>query len=239
MSTFSEARTYPDLIECCHLVLDKCHEVDGKIAHFGDADARRLAIADVQKHVAGLLFSLKAVTKNRTQAEVQTLFGGSGVSARNAQSYTEDFWRFGLMDVTHFRIDSLFQVILNARNEYRSRSGFAGMLKQILGVCELKDRNRTEAVFLAATYIRNSFHNNGMHRGTPLEIKLQDLKFKFETNKAINCASFGHVLAVLLEVMECLEEMLLSPALAKLTGPIPDDWTLDLDHVAAIAAEEQ
>lgn len=76
-----------------------------------------------------------------------------------------------------------------------------------------------------------------MHRGPPLEIKLQDLKFEFETDKAINCASFGHVLAILLEMMECLEEMLLSPALAELTGPIPDDWTLDLDHVAAIATE--
>ena len=113
------------------------------------------------------------------------------------------------------------------------------MLKQILDICELKDRKRTETVFLAATYIRNSSHNNGMHRGPVLETELQDLKFKFETDKAINCASFGHVLGTLFEMMGCLEEMLLSPALAELTGPIPDDWTLDLDHVAAIAREEQ
>src|ERR1700679_2615299 len=132
MSAFSEADSYPELIECCHLVLDKCYEVDGKIAHFGYADARRLAIADVQKHVAGLLFSFKTVIKNRTQAEVHALFGGSGVSARVGQSNTEDFWRFALIDVTHFRIDSMFQVILKARGEYRNKSGFTGMLRQIL-----------------------------------------------------------------------------------------------------------
>ena len=239
MSAFSDTKNYFDLIECCHLVLDRCHEVDGKIAHFGQADARRSAIADVQKNVAGLLFSFKAVIKDRTAAEVRALFGSSGVSARNGRSNTEEFWRFGLIAVTHFRIDSLFHVILKARGEYKTKSGFTTMLRQLLQVCEFKDRQRTEAIFLAATYNRNSFHNNGIHRGPYLEVELQDMQFKFETDKAPYCGSFGHVLGNLFEMMGSLEEMLVSPAVAKLAGPIPDDWTLDLDHVALIAREEK
>ena len=227
MSAFSDKKNYADLIECCHLVLDRCHEVDHVIAHFGASDARRLALADVQKYVAGLLFSFKAVTQGRTRAQVRSLFGEAGIPAAHTQEHTEDFWRFGLVTITHFRIDALFQVILRARGEYKNKSAFTSMLKQILDVCELKDRKRTEAVFLVATYIRNSFHNNGMHRGTNLDIEIQDMRFKFETGRASNCASLGHVLGVLFEVTGCLEEILLCPTLAKLVGPILDDWLLE------------
>ena len=227
MSVFSDANSYEDLIECCHMVLDRCHEVDQKIAVFGSQDARRLAIGDIQKHIAGLLFSLIALVKGRNHTEVRALFDGSGPSADDAQKYTNDFWRFGLTTITHFRIDFMFQVILKARGEYKSKSTFTNMLKQILDMCELKDRTRTEAIFLVATHLRNSFHNNGMHRGAALYIELQDMKFKFVPNTAIDCCSFGNVIGVLYEMLGCLEEILLCSRLASLAGPILDDWMLE------------
>jgi hypothetical protein len=110
---------------------------------------------------------------------------------------------------------------------YAIESPFAGMLNQLLDVCELRDRKRTEAIFLAATYTRNSLHNNGMHRGPNLEIELQDMCFKLETDRVGQSGSFAHVLAVLFEMMGCLEEMLPCPTLAKHVDPIPDDWILD------------
>ena len=230
MSGFSDANSYEDLIECCHVVLDKCHDLDKEIARFGSQDARRLAIADVQKYVAGLLFSLIALTSGRSRAEVRALFGGLGPSAEQGQEYTHNFWRFGLVTITHFRIDSMFQVILKARGEYKNKSSFTSMLRQILDVCELKDRVRTENIFLAATYLRNSFHNNGMHRGPALYIELQDMRFKFEPGKPIDCGSFGHVLCVLYEIMGCLEEILHCPTLATHKQPIFDDWLLEPDQ---------
>jgi hypothetical protein len=146
----------------------------------------------------------------------------------NVRKHTHDFWRFGLMTLTHFRIDAVFQVILKARGEYRSKSAFTSMLRQILDVCQLKDRARFEGIFLAATYLRNSFHNNGIHRGPALDVELQDMRFKFEPGKAIDCGSFGHALGVLYEIAGCLEEILLSPPLATLKGPIFDDWVHEL-----------
>lgn len=228
MSVFSEANNYEDLVECCHIVLDRCHEVDQAIAQLPIQDARRLAISDLQNHVAGLLFSLKALTKGRTRAQIDSLFGGLGVSVDRGRDNTHDFWRFGLTAITHFRIDALFQVILRARGEYKTKSAFTTMLKQILDLSEMKDRSRSEAIFLVATYVRNSFHNNGVHRGPSLYIELQDMKFQFETDKSTNCASFGHVLAVLYEIMGCLKEILISPAIAHIKGPILDDWLLEM-----------
>jgi hypothetical protein len=209
-------------------VLDRCHDLDHEIAWFGPNDARRLAIADVQKHVAGLLFRLVALIKGRSRAEVMALFGSFGPTAETSREHTHDFWRFGLTTIAHFRIDAMFQVLLKARGEYKSKSAFTSMLRQILDICQLKDRARIEGVFLAATYLRNSFHNNGMHRGPALDVELQDMRFKFEPGKAIDCGSFGHVLGVLYEIVGCLEEILLSPPLAMLKGPILDDWVLEL-----------
>src|ERR1041385_1493778 len=160
MSAFSEAKNYADLIECCHLVLDRCHAVDGKIAHFGMPDARRMALANLQQCVAGLLFSLQSVIKGRNPDQIQAMFGAHGVPAESAREVTQDFWRWSLTVLTHFRIDSLFQCLLRARGEYRDRSPFGNMLRQLLDVCELKDRARTESIFLVAAYSRNAFHNN-------------------------------------------------------------------------------
>jgi hypothetical protein len=227
MSQFSDANSYDDLIECCHLVLDRCSDVDRRIECFGPQDAHRLAVADVQKHVAGLLFSLIALTRGRSRTQVRALFGSSGPSAEQGQAYTHDFWRFGLTTITHFRIDSMFQVILKARGEYKNKSAFTNMLRQILDMCELKDRKRTEDIFLVAAYLRNSFHNNGMHRGEALDVEFQDIRLQFEPGKAIDCGSFGNVLGVLYEMMSCLEEILLCPAVATLAGPISDDWMLE------------
>jgi hypothetical protein len=69
-----------------------------------------------------------------------------------------------------------------------------------------------------------------MHRGPALEVELQDMRFKFQPDKAIDCGSFGHVLGVLYETVGCLEEILLSLPLVMLKGPIFDDWVLELDH---------
>jgi hypothetical protein len=193
--------------------------------------AGHLAISDVQKHVAGLLFSFKALIEGRTRAQIVALFASAGTSAAETEQHTLDFWRFGLMTIAHYRIDALFQMLLRERGEYKNKSPFTAMLKQLMNVCELKDRARTEAVFLAATYIRNSFHNNGMHRGTNLKIELQDMLFKFETDRAGGSASFGHILGLLFEMMGCLEEMLLCPTLANLADPIPDDWLLEPPEV--------
>jgi hypothetical protein len=121
----------------------------------------------------------------------------------------------------------MFQVILKARGEYKDRSGFTNMLRQILDVCAPKNRARIEGIFLAATYLRNSFHNNGMHRGPALNIELQHMRFDFEPNKAVSCSSFGHVLGVVYEMMGCLEEILLCTSLVLLSGPILDDWLLE------------
>jgi hypothetical protein len=147
MSEFSDANGYKDLIECCHLVLDRCHDVDQKIVCFGSHDARRLAIAGVQKHVAGLFFSLVALTRGRSRAEVSALFAGFGPSAEEGRAYTHDFWRFGLTSIIHFRIDSMFQMILKARGEYKSKSAFTSMLRQILDVCQLTIERASRASF--------------------------------------------------------------------------------------------
>ena len=84
-------------------------------------------------------------------------------------------------------------MILRARGEYKSKSAFTRMLRQILDICQLVDRARIEHIFLVATFLRNSFHNNGMHRGPALDVELQDIKLKLETGKAIECGSFGSV----------------------------------------------
>src|SRR5258708_38807394 len=110
------------------------------MAHFCDPDARRSALADLQMYVAGLMFSLKAVMYRRNAKQVHAMFDSTGGDATKARDDTQDFWRYGLTTITHFRIDALFQMLLKARGEYKNNSAFTVMLKQVLDVCELKDR---------------------------------------------------------------------------------------------------
>ena len=54
-------------------------------------------------------------------------------------------------------------------------------------------------------------HNNGIHRGVDWgPISFSDLTYEFRSDQDVRCASFGHILAVLDEVIDAVEQILFS-----------------------------
>jgi hypothetical protein len=60
---------------------------------------------------------------------------------------------------------------------YELRSGYGKMAGQILNACNLNDQ-RTRDVLALVGYLRNSLHNNGMHRGPDLTIDIADMQYR-------------------------------------------------------------
>jgi hypothetical protein len=130
----------------------------------------------------------------------------------------EGVWRLSLLTLVHFRIDSLFQGLLTALGASPGKAGFGKNLNDLTGKLTLADPRRIKDVLNTPTLIRNSIHNNGIHRGSDWgPITHHGLTYEFRKDKDVQCASSAHVLAALDASVDALESILLSPEINALT----------------------
>ena len=76
-------------------------------------------------------------------------------------------------------------------------------------------------------YLRNSQHNNGIHRGPDLSITFLDMKYDLKKDVAVNCSSWQHIFVALTETVRIIDEILQATAIQTLAAPIPDAYALN------------
>ena len=108
-------------------------------------------------------------------------------------------------------------------NLYETRMGFVSMTGCLLKAVGIAD-DQSRDVFLAIGYIRNTFHNNGIHRASALTVKIEDLDFVFLTDTAIKCASWAHIFAAMCATLEIVDRILLSARIKALPTTIEDKY---------------
>ncbi len=177
--------------------------------------------------VAGYAMGLSSMLYNRSQEEIIKSFGKNNLSNDGARQIVEDAWKNGMITLFHFRVDTLFQNLLRALGEYKDRAGFETMTKSLLASVGIRD-DYSRDVLLATGYIRNSLHNNGMHRGkSNLAVKMQDLNFIFVTGKRMECGSWQHIFAAMYETIEVVDRILATEKVKGVPTPFEDDYARD------------
>jgi hypothetical protein len=226
MSQFSEARTYRDLL---HLFdrLGAQLNASRDALPYPDIDARHVGLHGMELVIAGYAMGFSSMIKNRAKAEIIASWGETNLDSEKARGIIEDAWKLGLLAIFHFRLDALFQNILRALGQNKRRPRFGDMIAIILDVAQTSDRVHAHETLLLLSYLRNSLHNNGIHRGKELRVKLLDMEYDLKENGVVDCASWNHVLAAISETINLLDEILASPAITALPVPIPDDYALN------------
>ncbi len=149
----------------------------------------------------------------------------------------ENAWKNGMFVLFDFKIDSLFQNLLRALKLYKPRMGFGSMTNCLISTVGIKD-DHSRDVLPAIGYIRNTFHNNGIHRADPLTVRMEDLDFVFLKDAAINCASWAHIFAAMYKTIDIVDRILLSEKIKAMPTTIEDkyasnpndDWMDPVDY---------
>ena len=226
MSNFSDAKIYGDLLHLFDQLGTALHDARTAL-QLPDADARQVALRGMQEVVAGYAMGFSSMIYQRSQAEIIESWGTTNLDPDEARRIIEDAWKLGMLTLFHFKLDSLFQNILRAIGVYKGRPGFATMVEEILRIAPTDQPQRTRDILLLTGHLRNSQHNNGMHRGPDLKVGFLDMDYDLKKDKAISCASWSHVLAALYVTIGVVENILASPEIKKLPAPIADAYAMN------------
>jgi hypothetical protein len=225
LSIYSDAKVYADLLPCFDSIGRLLNYSRSQIPYPND-DARHVALGGMQQVVAGYAMGFASMIYGRTQAQIIESFGKNNLSEDGARRCVEDAWKNGMLTLFHFKIDVLFQNLLRALGIHKDR-GFEPMTKALLAEVGITD-DKARDVLAAATYIRNSLHNNGMHRGrSNLILSLQDMDYSFEKGKRVDCAGWGHDLAVMHESILVIDQILATEKVKAIKTPFEDDYAKD------------
>ncbi len=204
---------------------------------YDSKDARMLALDSLQQSIIAVgmwiqcyislaHFHLKEGSFNE-QRFLQSL--GSGLDLVNTEKRMFDHLKYGFITLAHFTIDNLFHNILKELHALPSETTGYGALKGlILKKCSLLENGYENDILTAFAYLRNSLHNNGIHRNNSLTITIEGMEFKFIKGSRVKCASWDHIVVLLRANVEVLERILKSDVVKNIKTEIRDDFASGL-----------
>ena len=82
---------------------------------------------------------------------------------------------------------------------------------------------------MALTHIRNTLHNNGIHRHPSLDLQVGQFRYQFVGGELVNCASWEALINLLHFNAIALQEVLLSEEIGKIDGLVIDQFSAQLE----------
>lgn len=226
MSIFSEAKTYADLLRLFDATSERLALSRSRIDSLPQSDARQVTLVGMQCVVGGFGMGLSSMIFERSRDQIVASWGRNNLTVDGARGIIEDTWKNGLLTLFHFKVDSLFQNLLRAFGVHREREGFGQMTQKLLAAVKLSDDFRRD-VLLLGSYVRNSLHNNGIHRGPDLELTLQDMSFRLSRNVRVECAGWGNVFAIIHETLDVVDLVLATESVRTLAAPVEDQYAMN------------
>jgi len=213
--------------------IKKYVEVESKILYTSQ-DARMVALDSLQMEISqtGMwitAFNSLANKCMKSQTELdETEFlksVGSNLSIEDTEICMMNTLRLGFMTLIHFKIDNLFYNILRHLNALPKRTGYWNLTDEILSQCSFSKKGVEKDTLTAFAYLRNSLHNNGIHRkGNNLKLKIDQMEFNFIEGSRVECASWEHIVVLLKANVDILKKIIQSPKVKNIITEIKDDF---------------
>ena len=83
---------------------------------------------------------------------------------------------------------------------------------------------------MALTHIRNTLHNNGIHRHPSLDLQVGQFCYQFNEGELVNCASWEALMNLSHFNVIALQEVLLSEEIGKIDGLVVDQFAAQLEN---------
>ncbi len=202
--------------------------VDG--AEFGmfDQDSRLICLDSVRKLIIALLGWERCFSKlaeKCTVPEFLAVLDAPHVSEMSKHHEGMfDLLRQGAFILINFRVESALANILAHLGREPSRSHMENVSK-VLTLCSIREDSNEYQTFRVLAAIRNSFHNNGIHRtGGNFSQTIDGLEFRFEEDEPVICAGIEHFAVLTRELARILDRLFLSEPIRSQHEIIRDDF---------------
>jgi hypothetical protein len=134
--------------------------------------------------------------------------------------------KLGCLVLVLFQLENLLKNILAALGG-PSIQGFFKITEELLERVTIGDSKRKHDDLQLTALIRNSLHSNGIYygyKGVSKSYIIEGVTFDLQAGKRIECAGWGHLYLALDRTLAIIEEILRSPEVQAIKGPIRDDF---------------
>lgn len=202
-------------------------------------DARLVALDGIQQNLVTVGYWINALISLKSECQGQgpnwekTYLGKLGVGP---DIYPGDSHRTGkiedrmlgvqfgaLVTLIHFKIDNLFYNTLRALGETPTKS-FNQNTANLIGLVGLPKNGAESDALEVFSQVRNSFHNNGIHRNADFHVTVFGVRFDFIRGRRVECASWAHILHLTEVNVRVLGAILSSAPMRQVNGEIKDDF---------------
>lgn len=227
MNTLPKFREIIDKLESIKQIVVKQSGIDHK-----SQDARMVALDSLQISISAVGMWITAAnslancfTKDVILDEKGFLISvGSGIDKKQTESIMFDHLRLGFMTLVHFKFDNLLHNILKHLNSLPKKTGYWNLTDEMLAQCSLSKTGSEKQMLTAFANLRNSLHNNGIHKSDSLSIQIDGTKYDFTKGNRVECASWSHIILLLNSNVDILKTILLSPKVINIKTEIEDDF---------------
>lgn len=194
-------------------------------------DARLVALDSIQMNMAATAMWTNGFNSLANFCAANGVFNktqflnsvGSGLERAETEVEMFGVLKLGHITLIHFKIENLFRNLCVHLNLIpKGKYGFWDLTNLIFDECSIEDGDSKNSL-IALTHIRNSLHNNGIHRNKTAEFFIDSYYYEFFKDQPINnYVSWERITSLLSFNVVALREILLSEKIQKI-----DDLVLD------------
>ena len=243
--SLKEFRNLDELVTALSRLSDEIFKLKSEVAsHLGidvrSPDVRLVALAGIQQDLLPCGWWLN--TMMALEREVRAKFDGTwekeflvkigagpGAHANESERLDKvtrdmvDYLRLSVPVKIAFRIENMFSRLLREVDK-TSPFEFGQVLSTLLTKLQLVNQSDVEAPLRALAAVRNSLHNNGIHRKQSQKWIVDGVHFDFTEGQKVTCAWWTHLMLLFNASVRSIRTILFTSPLVDLKGEIPDDF---------------
>ena len=162
---------------------------------------------------------------------VRDIFGLTTMTnLQEAADLLDLFTRNAVITLTQFQIEAMFSNTLLAVG-IAPHPGWGRVSRQALTYFGYPAVDRAVRVLKVPAAIRNTLHNNGIHRGPDLSVQISGYPYRFRNGRQCSLAGWGHIVHAVRAELRVIERFLLLPSLRAVSF-VPEPYALSTGAVA-------
>lgn len=206
---------------------DLLHETGQKI-EYNNEDIRSQVFFHCRDFTAVVLIPLiqmsRVEEKLITKEQYPFIFGIDDTYSKYTFDHYLQFNRYGYVTFIMFHIENCLKIILKELTGTNVFDGYYHICKNLIESITMDNPENKLDVLLIPSFIRNTFHSNGIHTKESCSYTIQDHEFEFTKGKTVTCSGWFHIYLVMKEIVTVLEEILKSKEIKNITKILPDQY---------------
>lgn len=217
-------------------IKDLFHEAGQMIGFDKDKDIRAQVFFHCRDFTTVVILPLiqmaRVEEKLITKEQYPLIFGIDDTYSKYIFNHYLQFQRYAYLTFCVFHIENALKLILKELLGQNPNDGYYNICDTLLRKIKIDSPNEKLDILLIPSFIRNSFHSNGIHtkqiKGKDfVSYTIKGYEFAFEKGKTVTCGGWFHIYIIMKELITVLKQIMKTKEIQNITKIIPDQYTPD------------